>query len=160
MASRKSPYLENDWRLADVIAAIQVMGAYPWASRKVDRWSHKLGKPLSAEDWSTVFSEHPEFFRLNEGWASLRWRHGYDRTYDPEKGKELTDAERDALDQTERGSLTRRPLSAEQIEALMKTSVELHSRAIAHAQEKRWLTPLLFALLGVVVGGVLQAALK
>jgi hypothetical protein len=160
MVSRKSPYLENDWRLADIIAAIQVMGAYPWASRKVERWTEKLGKSLSAEDWSIVFGEHPEFFRLNDSWASLRWRHGYDRTYDPEKGRELTETELDALDQGAREALTRKTLSAEQIEALMKTSVELHNRAIAHAQEKRWLTPMLFGLLGVIIGAVLQAALK
>ena len=160
MVSRKSPYLDNDWRLADVIAAIQVMGAYPWASRNLERWAEKLGKPLSADDWSIVFREHPEFFRLHDNWASLRWRHGYDRTYDPEKGRELTENERDALDPDARGALTRKPLSAEQIEALMKTSVELHNRAIAHAQEKRWLTPLLFGLLGVIVGAILQAALK
>jgi len=162
MNPKKSPYLENDWRLADIIAAIQVMGAYPWASREVDSWTEKLGNPSSVEtgDWAELFKEHPEFFRLSDGWASLRWRHGYDRTYDAMKGCELTATERAGLDKEARQKLTRKPLSAEQIEALMKTAVEFHSRAIAHAQEKRWLAPLLFGLLGIVVGAVLQAALK
>jgi len=62
MKSKMSPCLASDRRLADIIAAIQVMGAYPWVSRKVDRWPEKLGKPLSAQGWNTVFIEHPEFF--------------------------------------------------------------------------------------------------
>jgi hypothetical protein len=42
----------------------------------------------------------------------------------------------------------------------MKTAIELHSREVAHQQERRWLTPLLFGLLGIVLGSILQAALK
>ncbi len=49
---------------------------------------------------------------------------------------------------------------SDQIEALMKTAIELHSREVAHQQERRWLTPLLFALLGIILGAVLQSALK
>ena len=35
MAKHESPYLERPRRLADLIAAIQAMGVYPWASREV-----------------------------------------------------------------------------------------------------------------------------
>jgi len=52
-----------------------------------------------------------------------------------------------------------RPFSSDRMEALMKTAMELHSRAIAYAQERRWLIPLLLGLLGVILGAVLQAAL-
>lgn len=160
MSKTTSPYLTNGWRLADVIAAIQVMGAYPWSSRKVEKWLEKLGDPLSAKKWETVFKEHPEFFRLNNDYASLRWRHGYDRTYDAEMGKELDGTERESLDDEAKERLTRRPLTSDQIEALMKTAVGLHSSAIAHAQERRWLIPLIFGLIGVIIGVVLQAAFK
>jgi len=50
-------------------------------------------------------------------------------------------------------------LENEQVETLIKTAIELHSRAIAHEQEKRWLIPLLFALLGIVLGAILTAAI-
>lgn len=160
MNRHDSPYLSNSRRLADVLAAIQVMGAYAWASRKVTAWAEKLGKPLSAESWEKIFEEHPEFFRVNGEWISLRWRHGYDRNYSAQLARELSIVEIDALTKEGKDELTRKPLSSDQIEALMKTAIELHSRAIAHAQERRWLTPLLFVLLGTIVGVVLQAALK
>lgn len=155
-ARNRSPYLSNGWRLADVVAAIQVMGAYPSASRKVGDWTSKLGNPLSADSWADVFRQHPEFFRLNGKWASLRWRHAYDRTYDAVEGRELTPGEVSSLPEAERKHITRRPLASDQIEALLKTAVELHARSVAHRAETRWLSPLLFALLG----GILAALLK
>lgn len=155
-----SPYLANDWRLADVLAAIQVLGTYPRASRKVKEWFEKLGAPLSAQGWETVFKEHPEFFRLSNEYASLRWRHGYDRTYDIVKKEEIDNKELESLSEEQKNELTRKQLSSDQIETLVKTAVELHGRAIAQAQEKRWLIPLLFGLVGVIVGVLLQAAIK
>jgi hypothetical protein len=162
MKSTASPYL-RDCRLADVVGAIQVMGVYPWSSRKVEDWTRKLGDPLSADNWGIVFREHPEFFRLTrEEWASLRWRHGYDRVFDTSQGKELSAAECAKLSEEEQDKLlTRRPLAADQIETLLTTAVEFHSRAIAHQQERRWLIPLLFGLgtallsfLGAFLGAV------
>ena len=51
-----------------------------------------------------------------------------------------------------------------QIEALMKTAVELHSRAIAQRQENRWWLPIISALaaaifgfLGAIVGALLKS---
>ena len=71
MKRTKSPYL-IDFRLADVVAAVQVMGIYPWGSRQVDDWTKKLGKPLSADFWTTIFRQHPEFFRLtDDGWMGV-----------------------------------------------------------------------------------------
>jgi integrase len=159
-----SPYLKGG-RLADVIAAIQIMGVYPWASRQVEDWARKIGDPLSGNDWSTVFREHTEFFRLtNDGWASLRWRHGYDRTYDANLGRELGPDEYAVRTDIQKRELTRKPLTADQIEALLKTAVEFHSRAIADQQERRWLVPLLFgivtallAFLGSIIGAILKS---
>jgi len=37
----KSPYL-NDGRLAEVIAALQILSSYKWASRKVVTWATML----------------------------------------------------------------------------------------------------------------------
>jgi hypothetical protein len=159
----KSPYLQ-DSRLADIVGAVQVMGLYPWASRKAEDWLKSLGEPLSASDWPTVFKEHPEIFRLtNSGWASLRWRHGYFRTFDPKQGCELTESQRAVLIPEQQKELTYKPLTADQTEALMKTALDFHTRAIAHEQERRWLTPFLFALLGAVLafaGAILGAYIK
>lgn len=160
MNSHVSPYLKHSHRLAEVLAAIQVMGAYTWASRKSASWGEKLGNPLSAPNWNKIFEEHPEFFRVSGEWVSLRWRHGYDRNFSVDAARELSGTEVEALTEDQKEGLTRKTLTSDQIEALMKTAIELHNRAIAHAQERRWLTPLLFALLGTIIGVVLQAALK
>lgn len=160
MTQQDSPYLRNRHRLADVLAALQVMGAYTWASRKVSAWEDKLGAPKSSNSWLEIFDEHPEFFRVSGEWISLRWRHGYDRNFSPTASRELTSTEIAKLPSDEKDDLTRKALESDQIEALMNTAIELHNRAIAHSQERRWLTPLLFALLGTIIGVVLQAALK
>ena len=135
----KSPYLQ-DSRLADIVAAIQVMGIYPWASRKPEDWLKTIGEPLSAADWGAIFKAHPEIFRLTQGgWASLRWRHGYRRTFDPIVARSFTDSERGVLTALQRDDLTHKPLTPDQTQALMTTALNLHERAVAHAQERRWL---------------------
>jgi hypothetical protein len=89
-------------------------------------------------------------------YALLRWRHAYDHTYDPEKERELSIWERGQLPVDEKRHLTAKPLLSDQIGVLINTAIELHVRALAHEQENRWLTPLLFGLLGVVLGAVLK----
>src|SRR5262249_11324812 len=147
-----------------VIGAIQVMGMYPWASRKADDWVKSLGEPLSATEWPTIFREHPEIFRFTkQGWASLRWRHGYFRTFDARRGCDLSEADRAALTSEQQEDLTHRPLTVKQIEALIKTAMELHTRAIAHANERRWSIPLLLGLISAVLaffGAILGAWIK
>lgn len=138
----KSPYLQ-DHRLADVVGAVQAMSNYPWASRKADEWIKVLGQPMSAEGWNMVFKEHPELFRLtDQGWATLRWRHIYLRTYDPKQQVELNEAQRQALSPDQEEDLTYKPLAADQTETLIKSAIEFHARAVAHEQERRWLSPL------------------
>jgi len=160
MAASDSPYLSNSRRLADVLAAIQVMGAYSIASQESAQWAEKLGDPVSAPSWAVILGDHPEFFRVSGNWISLRWRHGYDRTYSREQSRDLSHDEIARLAADQESNLTRKPLTSDQIEALMKTAIELHSREIAHQQERRWLTPMLFGVLGIVLGAILQAALK
>jgi len=160
VSTAQSPYLKDSRRLAEVLAAIQILGAYSFASLKAPVWAEKLGTPVSGDDWMSIFNEHPEFFRINGDWVSLRMRHGFDRIFSHELGRDLTKEEVKSRTEDERENLTRRPLESDQIELLMKTAIELHARGVAHSQESRWMTPLLFALLGVVVGAILQAALK
>ena len=154
----RSPYLVNG-RLSDVIAALQALGSYEWASRKVEKWHEKLGDPRSAEDWSEIFEAHPEFFRLNGDWASLRWRHAYDRVYVPDKKRELSSDEVEQMSTAEKDEqLSRKPLTSDQIQALMTTAIDLHSRSIAHQQEGRWWVAYAIQV-SVAVSGLVGVAL-
>jgi hypothetical protein len=101
MANRA--YLEKD-RLAQVIAAIQIMGTSDWASGSLNRWVSELeaGAQLAPKQlglapihfgerkkWAAVFEQHPEFFKnftvAGEERVALRWRYaqsvnGHDKT--------------------------------------------------------------------------------
>jgi hypothetical protein len=154
-----SPYYADHRRLVDVIAALQAMGAYDQATLFTTDWRVRLGPPVSTSDWSVVFREHPEFFRVGndtskggQEYAVLRWRHAYDRNYDPVQKRDLSVKERARLSPKQERSLTRKPLTPAEIQTLLTTAVELHVRALAHVQENRWITPLLFGLLGAILG--------
>lgn len=160
-----SPYLKDPGRLRDVIAAIQVMGTHQWSHSKFEDWAKRIGPVSSAPDWKTVFEEHHEFFRLDPDAprASLCWRYAYYKTFDARRGIELTEAEIGKLTAAEKLDLGRKPLTADQIGTLLTTAIELHSRAIAEQQDRRWLSPLLFGVLGGVIGAagaVIAALLK
>ena len=73
----KSPYLKDDHRLADVIAAIQAMGTYKYYKLDFAGWSSRISGDETQDNlWRKVFEEHPEFFRLDSDRekASLVWR--------------------------------------------------------------------------------------
>lgn len=152
---RRSPYL-NDYRLEDIIAAIQVMSLYPWASR--EDWSPSLDEPLSVgtKNWDDVFMQHPEFFRIRSGYTTLRLRYSYEKNFDPNTKKEYSKPEIEDLSTEQRDGLTYKPLSQEKIEILIRTAIELHSRAIAQSEERRWWKPVLlgsiFTLAGTIIG--------
>jgi len=135
--------------------------------------SGKAGRRLVQGSWRAIecerlghyfHKEHPEIFRFTSSrWVSLKWRYGYFRTFAPERGCELTESQRAALTPDQQKAITYRPLTADQTEVLMKTALDFHARVIAHEQEHRWLTPLLFALLGGVLafsGAILGAYIK
>jgi hypothetical protein len=63
-----SPYLSDLNRLADVIAAIQVMGTYKFYKLDFKGWADRIsGQSSNADYWRIIFEEHPEFFRLDSG---------------------------------------------------------------------------------------------
>lgn len=160
----RSPYL-IEGRLADIIGAIPVLSAYDkYASRGLDQWREKLGKPCAEGGWRQVFEEHPEFFRLHDKdqktWAAMRWRWALDEDYDPELGRSLSSGEMKAASKAQRDRLTRPPLTPEQIETLMSTAVKLHATAIERARQARWWIPVVIPAITTIVGVLLGAWLK
>lgn len=164
---RKSPYLKSG-RLADVIAALQIMGAGERPEREIKGWAKELSYSESESDlekWASVFKEHPEFFLVYHlqddatPKAALRWRYT-NKLYDSKIGKEYTPQEKEFLPEKERWLLTTRPLTSDAIAALMNTAIELHSRAIEELSASRWWVPIMAACLGfggAVLGAVVVA---
>jgi hypothetical protein len=73
-----SPYLKTG-RLADVIAAVQFMGASGRPEADILDWTQRLSgnkEESERKRWTAVFKEHPEFFHvyilLKEPKAALR----------------------------------------------------------------------------------------
>jgi hypothetical protein len=160
-----SPYLLYQGRLADVIAAIQVLGSHLWDSREIKDWKKNIGeKPLSANEWETIFMDHPEFFgkdiRDGRAFYFLRLRRAYEQTVDTNTLRELSEqelAQYKAHDSYNPDNLARRVLTPNQIEALIKAAVELQVRAAAFEDRKRWWwIPLLSAALSFL--GALSGA--
>jgi hypothetical protein len=154
----KSPYLK-DQRLADVIAAIQVLSTYKFYKLDFKGWSKRItGSEENFEHWKIVFIEHPEFFRLNHAKdrVSLAWRRSHQRTYHVDRNEILTKEECDSLGEQERNErLSRTPLNNNDIETLINTAINLHTRAIESEKEKRWMLPSLVTIVAVLLGAYL-----
>jgi hypothetical protein len=144
MLRQDKPYLKSN-RLADLIAALQVMGSHERPEAKIARWAERFeasADPQRVARWRAIFTEHPEFFLVyelrGEEKAALRWR--YARKYfDSKTNEEFTPAEAAALEPERQELLTSKPLDQSQLQTLISTAIELHSKSIAERQEGRWL---------------------
>ena len=108
-----TPYTDNPGRLADVIAAIQVMGTYKFYKLDFTGWSDRISGDESKGDyWRTIFDQHPEFFRLDSRRqrASLVWRRNYQKLYDVDKEEKITREEYKALTPAQKERISRIPL--------------------------------------------------
>ncbi|NWL17351.1 N-carbamoyl-L-amino acid amidohydrolase [Pseudoalteromonas sp. Scap03] len=164
MIEKQSPYLAHQHRLADVIAAIQVMGTYRYSGRKVESWANLLGeKPKSANDWQSIFNEHPEFFRAGIGdddFQSLVVRRAQPRVYNTQTEEVITVEQFKALPKDNRSHISRLPLSSEQILALIDVAVKLQTQAVVRRKELRWWVPVVIGVLSSLVGVFVGAAIK
>lgn len=156
MFKKTSPYIANPKRLADLIAAIQVLGTYRFASRRIEKWEKRLGRtPVSAPDWSTVFSQHPEFFTAQGDIISLVWRRSRERNYDTYTRQLLAREEAIELSHQESEDnekrLSRPPLDSSEVSKLVDIAISLHEREIRHAQERRWWITAVLALVGFII---------
>ncbi len=154
----KSPYLYPT-RLAEVIASIQVLGVYKFYKLKFDQWQRRIdGIPSDerAKHWETIFKEHPEFFRIDskEQKASLVLRRTFNKLYNVDNGNLITRDVYETLTNEDRERISRRPLTSEEMLTLVNTATQLHDRAIAQRQERRWWFDLLIGLIGVIVGAL------
>lgn len=152
-----SPYLDQDGRLADVIAAIQAMGTYKFYKLSFDGWADRIsGDRSRGVHWRKVFKEHPEFFRLDgrRERASLVWRRQYPKRYNVDSGRQITNEEYEQLTERQKKRVSRNPLTADDIRALVSTAINLHSRALEHQREGRWWVPLVTGLASAIGGFV------
>ena len=156
-----SPYLSSPHRLADVLAAIQAMGSYKFYKLDFPGWADRIcGDPSTAESWAAVFRDHPEFFRLDptRQRASLVWRRQHPKLYHVDEERKLTRREYASLDEAEKPRVSRTPLSAADVQSLMASAIELHSRAIEQARERRWWIPVAASAIGGLLGALVGAA--
>ena len=158
MIKRQSPYFRHPERLADVVAALQVMGTYKFAGRKPTDWGKSFGRlPVSADNWLTIFNEHPEFFRISDERVSLIWRRSSEKVFDTRTNKELSKEEVSVLSKEDQMLyISRTPLSAEQVTALIEIAIKLQNQVIARRAEQRWWIPVLVGALCVGFGAVIK----
>ena len=160
MHSAGSPYLAADDRLADVIAAIQVMGTYKFYKLDFETWADRIcGDKSEADHWRKVFEQHPEFFRLDSGRkrASLVWRRQRIKHYDVDKGAPITKEAYLALSDLQKKRISRMPLNSDELEMLITTAINLHARALEHRQDNRWWKNAAIGFVGALAGGVIAA---
>ena len=154
MKTTKSPYLK-DGRLAKVIASIQVMGVYKFYKLDFKAWADRIyGDESLAVDCKLVFTEHPEFFRLDQtrSNASLVWRRTLHKSYNVDTEDYLTPAEYIALNDKDKKRVSRKPLSDEDINLLIEAAIKLHESALKSKSEKRWWIGPSLVIIGFLVG--------
>ena len=156
----KNPYTENDNRLSDVVAAIQVMATYKYYKLDFSGWAKRIeGDDSRGEYWKAVFKQHPEFFRLGGGRnkASLVWRRNYQKLYNVDIEEKITRDDYRNLTKEEKARISRIPLSNSDISTLINTAINIHSSELDHKKESRWRISGAIGLLGVIIGAVIKA---
>jgi len=132
MSRPRRPYLKPS-RLADLFALIQVLALDEHSHRSENGLRTALqGEPASGSAWTSVASDHPEFFRVRpsgEHTVSLLSRH--------------------VLRPGEHG---RSPLPADYVHELLRAAMDMHDRELATA--RRWHDWM--PVIGTVVGGVMS----
>jgi len=156
----KNPYTENINRLADVIAAIQVMATYKFYKLDFSGWADRIeGNEDNGLYWKTIFEQHPEFFRLDSGRnkASLVWRRNYQKLYNVDIEEKISRETYNSLSQQQRKRISRIPLTNSDTSTLINTAINLHSGEINHKKDTRWWISGAIGLAGVILGALIKA---
>lgn len=174
----KTHYLESD-RLANVIAAIQILGVSDQASATLNRWVAELesSEELTNEQleltpikygerkkWAAVFEQHPEFFKTytlrGEQHVLLRLRYAQSFNKLNAKNGSKNGASQGAEEPQRRNDsnsnspVVSEPLSPDQIQLLIKTAIDLHAQEAAAERKPERLSPLVMAGVGAAIGTV------
>jgi hypothetical protein len=160
IAGIESPYLQENSRLSDVIAAIQAAATYKFYKLDFEGWADRISADITrAEHWRRVFEQHPEFFRLDgeRKKGSLVWRRQYPKRYDVDNLVEMPKADYDRLSSEQKARVSRTPLKADDIKTLIGTAIDLHSRALEARKERNWYKPLTFQAIAGLLGAALGA---
>ena len=155
----RNPYTTNRNRLADVIAAIQVMATYKFYKADHSTWAKRIeGNESNGEYWKTIFEDHPEFFRLGGGRnkASLVWRRNYQKLYNVDLEEKISREKFKALTDEQRVRISRVPLSNDDISTLINTAINLHSSEIDHKKDSRWWVAIVSGLVGIIIGSLIK----
>jgi hypothetical protein len=158
--NESSPYLKDDHRLADVIAAIQAMGTYKYYKLDFAAWADRIGgSTTQSTHWKMVFEEHPEFFRLDSSRqkASLVWRRQHQKLFNVDTEEKISKEEYAGLTDHGKTRISRSPLSSNELATLVKTAIDLHSRALDRKRDSRWWVAGAFGLAGVILGALIKA---
>jgi len=158
--SHKTPYTENDNRLADVIAAIQVMGTYKFYKLLFADWADRIeGRSERSDYWKAIFEQHPEFFRLDSKRerASLVWRRNYQKLYDVDREEKISREAYKKLSDNQKQRISRTPLTNSDISTLINTAINLHGGELDHKKDSRWWISGAIGLAGVILGAAINA---
>jgi hypothetical protein len=125
-------------RLMDIVGILQFMSNYRKYKLLPDEWETKADyQPKSAISWKELFSDHPEFFRVNSnGEVSLIWRKAL--PHDDE---------------------SRQPLTQDQVSTLINAALEFHAKAVEQKRDMRWWIPVAVAFLAFA-GALLGAYIR
>jgi len=155
----RNPYTTNENRLADVIAAIQVMATYKFYKVEHSTWARRIeGDESNGEYWKKIFVEHPEFFRLDVGRnkASLVWRRNYQKLYNVDLEEKISREEFKTLTDEQKLRISRIFLSNNDISTLINTAINLHSSEIDHKKDSRWWVAIVSGLVGIILGSLIK----
>ena len=150
-----SPYVKDERRLAEVIAAIQTLGTYRFYKMDFKGWADRIsGDENLSDHWEQIFKEHPEFFRLDASrkQASLVIRRQHSKLFNVDNHAEITKTCFNEMDEAGKARISRSPLSPDEISTLINTAVLLHARAIEHKRNLRWWIPILIAVITTLGG--------
>jgi len=158
----KSPYLNAPNRLADVIAAIQVMATYKFYKLDFAQWADRIeAKTDRADYWRKVIKEHPEFFRTDskDEKASLVWRRQHQKRFDVDTESKITKEDFLARSDVSKARVSRSRLTSEELKTLIDAAIKLHSAAFEQKKYRSWWVTPAMSFAGAIIGVILTALL-
>ena len=124
-------------RLTDILALIQVLGFDEYRHRSEKGVKEELqGKPASAETWTKVAQEHPEFFRVRS-----------------DEGLGISLVARHVLPKNEDGKYVMPP---EFVGRLLSAAIEIYDRQVKLAERWTYLMPIYVILIGGLITFILK----